>query len=371
MLFRSRLSGREYWDALKDSFTQIGESNLGLVSAGVAFFSMLSLFPALAALIAVLSLISNPSVVLAQLEDVRTLLPSDVYDIINAQLITLLTARADTLGWAGLLSLLFALWTARAGTGAMMMGLNAVYGQRNRSTARHYFRALWLTVGLVAVGIIALLMVVVAPVVLAYLPIGPWTYIIADTVRWSIALTVLLGGIGMLYRYGPNRRPKRTRFFTPGAFLAVISWAAVSVGFSYYVANFGNYNQIYGSIGAVIAMLMWLYLTSFLILFGAALNAQIEKRTEGADHEKNSRDTLGVSRLSGRPFALRVQRFGRRKEHGLRDRRGDLFNRVGLGDQERRLWLVSGQKAFREGRDENCGPCAQFRQQIIHRVDTR
>jgi membrane protein len=268
-----------YWDALKASVNHISENNISLISAGVAFFGMLSLFPALAALIAILGLISDPVVVIAQLEEIRDFLPNDVYQIINDQVVSLVSARADTLGWAGLLSVLVALWSARAGVGAMMIGLNNVYNERNRGTARHYFRALLLTIGLVAVGIVALLTVVVAPVVLAFVPLGPFGNFIADLVRWTIAITVLLAGVGVLYRYGPNRKPARVQWLSLGALLAVVSWAIISVAFSYYVANFGNYNQVYGSIGAVIAMLIWLWISSFLVLLGASLNAQIELRT--------------------------------------------------------------------------------------------
>ncbi len=163
----------------------------------------------------------------------------------------------------------------------MMIGLNNVYNQRNRGAAGHYFRALMLTIGLVGVAIVALLTVVVAPVVLAFIPLGSFGNFIADLIRWSIAITVLLAGVGVLYRYGPNRRPARVQWLSIGAVLAVISWGIVSVCFSYYVANFGNYNQVYGSIGAVIAMLIWLWISSFLILFGASLNAQIELRMLG------------------------------------------------------------------------------------------
>lgn len=268
-----------YWDALKASVSHISENNISLIAAGVAFFGMLSLFPALAALIAILGLISDPVVVVAQLEEIRGLLPDDVYRIVNDQVVSLVSARADTLGWAGLLSLMVALWSARAGVGAMMIGLNNVYSERNRGAAGHYFRALMLTIGLVAVGITALLTVVVAPVVLAFIPLGPFGNLIADVVRWSIAITVLLAGVGVLYRYGPNRRPARVQWISFGALLAVVSWALISVAFSYYVANFGNYNQVYGSIGAVIAMLIWLWISSFLVLLGASLNAQIELRT--------------------------------------------------------------------------------------------
>lgn len=263
---------------LRASFVHVGESNLSLVSAGVAFFSMLSLFPALAALIALLGLISDPVVVVAQLEDIRGLLPDDVYDIINAQVVSLVTASSDRLGWAGIISVALALWSARAGVSAMITGLNAVYDEPNRNTAMHYIRALLLTVALVGVGIVALLSLVVTPIILAFIPLGFIGTLLIDSLRWIVAVVVLFAGIGLLYRFGPNRSTARIEWLSVGAIVAVVFWVILSVGFSYYVANFGNYNQVYGSIGAVIAMLVWLWISSFLVLFGAALNAQIEQR---------------------------------------------------------------------------------------------
>lgn len=282
-----------YWQALKASFGEIGENNISLIAAGVAFYGMLSLFPALAALIAVLGLISDPVVVIAQLEDMRGFLPGDVYEIIKTQVVSLVTASADTLGWAGLISLFVALWSARAGVGAMMIGLNTVYNQRNRNTAWHYLRALMLTIGLVAVGFIAMLTLVVAPVVLAFIPLGPLSAWLADIVRYSIAIIVLFAGVGVLYRFGPNRRPARMPWLSLGAVIAVASWAILSIGFTFYVTNFGNYNQVYGSIGAVVAMLIWLWISSFLVLWGGSINAQIELRTV-------SDSTVGKSRRMGK-----------------------------------------------------------------------
>lgn len=269
-----------YWAAAKGSFSHVSENNLALVSAGIAFFIMLSLFPALAALIALLGIISDPVVVVAQMEELRGLLPDDVYDIIHAQVISLISTSSDQLGWAGLISLFLALWSARAGVGAMILGLNSVYKERNRNLARHYFRALWLTLVLVVVGILALLSLVVVPLVLAFFPLGSLGAFLVEVIRWIVAVGVILVGVAVLYRYGPNRKAARAPWLTIGAVLATVAWLALSIGFSYYVANFGNYNQVYGSIGAVIAMLVWLWLSSFLVLFGAALNAQIELRTK-------------------------------------------------------------------------------------------
>ncbi len=267
-----------YWAGFKASIAEAGENDLSLIAAGVAFFGMFSLFPALAAVIALLGLISDPVVVIAQLEDARGLLPDDVYEIINTQVVALVTASPDTLGWAGLVSLLLGLWSARAGVGAMILGLNNVYGRKNRATARHYFRALLMTLGLVLVAIVAMLTLVVAPVALAFFPLGTVGTVLAEILRYGIAITVLFAGLGVFYRFGPNRRPKRTQWLSFGAVLAVFSWVLVSVAFSFYVTNFGNYNQVYGSIGAVIAMLIWLWISSFLVLFGGSVNAQIDLR---------------------------------------------------------------------------------------------
>lgn len=267
-----------YWAGVKAAIAEVGENDLSLIAAGVAFFSMLSLFPALAAVIALLGLIADPAVVIAQLDDARGLLPDDVFDIINAQVVSLVTARPDTLGWASLLSLFVALWSARAGVGAMIIGLNNVYGRRNRNAARHYFRALVMTLGLVLVAIVAVLTLVVTPVVLAFFPLGTVGNFVADVLRYAIAMTVLFAGLGVFYRFGPNRRATRVQWLSFGAVIAVFSWLLVSLAFSYYVSNFGNYNQVYGSIGAVIAMLVWLWLSSFLVLFGGSVNAQIDQR---------------------------------------------------------------------------------------------
>ncbi|MEP1768080.1 MAG: YihY/virulence factor BrkB family protein [Sulfitobacter sp.] len=279
MGFMVRLS--PLWSALGGGFRQIKETNLALISAGVGFFGMLSVFPALAALIAVLSLISDPVVVVAQLEEMQGLLPTDVYDILYAQVVSLVTTSSNTLGLAGGISILAALWSARAGVAAMMMGLNAVHGEQNRATVLHYFRALVLTVALIGVGIVALLALVVAPIVLAFFPLGGVAAIVAEALRWAVAVGVLLAGVSMLYRFGPNRSAQHRRSIHIGALVAVASWGGLSVLFSYYVATFGSYNQVYGSIGAVIAMLVWLWLSSFLILLGAVVNAQVEKHVYG------------------------------------------------------------------------------------------
>ncbi|MFK7869451.1 MAG: YihY/virulence factor BrkB family protein [Roseobacter sp.] len=298
-----RLPMRLYASASFGAFKKIGANYISLTAAGVAFFGMLSLFPALAALIAILSLIADPDVVVLQLEELRTLMPEDVYEILNAQIVALVSTSSNRLGWAGLLSILLAWWSARAGVGAMMHGLNVVYGLQSRASWRHYLRALMLTAALVAVGIVALLTVVVAPIALALLPFGNLVSFLLDALRWVIGVAVIFGGIGLLYRFGPNRSGISIGWLTPGALFSGVAWVVVSVAFSYYVAQFGNYNEVYGSIGAVMAMLMWLWISSFVVLIGASLNAELEDqlataaaRTSNADQttDTDSTNPVGV-----------------------------------------------------------------------------
>ena len=265
---------------------QIASNNLGLIAAGVAFYSMLSVFPALAALIAILSLIADPAVVITQLEEFRGLMPDAVYTILNKQIVTLVSASSGTLGWAGAVSLGVALWSARAGVGAMMHGLNLVYARQGRSSVKHYLRALLLTVSLLGVGIVSLLTIVGTPIVLSFFPLGTLASLALELLRWGIAIAVIFAGIGLLYRFGPNRKGIRIGWLTPGAVMAGTSWAVMSIAFSYYVKHFGNYNEVYGSIGAVIAMLVWLWISSFLVLLGAALNAEIENHRPKAPAEE-------------------------------------------------------------------------------------
>jgi len=276
VLFKHPL--RTWWHAVKTVFSKIGEWNLGLISAGVAFYGLFALFPALAAVIALWGLVADPVVVDEQIALMDEIMPHDAYDLIDAQVDALTSTASHTLGWTTAISILAALWSTRAGVSALMRGLNAIYGTPNRKAWRHYIAALMLTGVLLAVALIALAMVVVIPVILAFVPQQGLATLLLSLARWAIAALVLLVGLAIVYRYGPNRTCVRMRWLTPGALLAIVLWVGASLGFSYYLTNFGNYNEVYGSIGAVIALLMWLYISAFLLLLGAGLNVELEAR---------------------------------------------------------------------------------------------
>ena len=201
-----------------------GEQNVGLISAGIAFYGLFAAFPAMAALIAIFGLMADPTVVYSQLELLAEFMPAGAYSLFEAQLTGLLNAQSGTLGWATLVSLGIALWSARAGVAALVLGLNAIFGTPNRGGVRHALVALLLTVTLIGMAIVALFMVVIAPIAIALLPLQAETEQLLEVIRWTVALVSLLAALGLLYRYGPNRRGSRMSWLTPGSFLVVLAW---------------------------------------------------------------------------------------------------------------------------------------------------
>ena len=264
--------------AMSGIWRLVGERNLGLIAAGVGFFAMLAIFPAVAALIAVWGFMADPVVIDVQMGDLRRFLPPDAYELLNGQVDALILANESTLGWTTLISTVAALWSARAGVAALIEGVNAVHGTPNRGGFWHMLFSLVLTVALVGVVIVALIAVIVLPVVLTFVPLGGLAGVALWIVKWGLALGLVSIGIGIVYRYGLNRTGPRPDLFSPGLVMAVILWALVSIGFSQYLTNFGSYNRIYGSIGAVIALLMWFYLSAYVVMLGAALNAVLEQK---------------------------------------------------------------------------------------------
>lgn len=263
-------------------FRRVGQRNVGLISAGVAFFAILAIFPGLAAVISLFGFLADPVVIRDQLVLLQDFAPPEAYLLLDAQVNALLDAPQSTLGWTTLISTTAALWSARAGVGALQRGLNAIYGGKTRSGFWQVVSAVGLTFALVGVVLVALLSVIVVPVVVSYLPVGPLSGLVLSVLPSAVALGVMVWGLGLVYRYGPNLgagafRRATARKTTPGIVLAVILWAVASIGFSVYLTNFGTYNEVYGSIGAVIALLMWFYIGAFVVLLGACLNAEMDR----------------------------------------------------------------------------------------------
>lgn len=264
------------WRVARGVSNAITERNLDLISAGVAFYAMLAIFPAVAAVIALWGFMSDPDVIADQMTLLSGFVPSEAFALLDRQIDRLVIANDSTLGLATLISTGAALWSTRAGVGALLRGLNAAYGTVPRSGIRAILWTLFITVALVAVSLFSLASVVVAPILLNLLPLGELTQAVIMITRWTLTGAVMLGTLGLVYRYGPHHRGQRPRWLSAGAVLALVLWACASALFTTYLTNFGSYNEVYGSIGAVIALLMWFFISAFSVLLGAAVNAEID-----------------------------------------------------------------------------------------------
>ncbi len=270
-----KLTNTRWFMTLSGMWTVITERHVGLISSGVAFWTIFSIFPGVAAMISLFGFMANPVVIEQQMQLLQEFVPDDAFSLLVGQVQALLQANESTLGWTTVISLGAALWTARLGVAALMQGLNAVAGTQLRAGVMDIVMALLLTVVLIAVGLITIASLVVAPIILAFVPLGPAAALSLTVLRMAVALLAIAFGIGLLYRYGPNTPEKRAPWFSPGLVLAVVLWGVASFGFSFYLANFGNYNEVYGSIGAVIALLMWLYISAYVVLVGFCLNTEL------------------------------------------------------------------------------------------------
>ena len=250
------------------------QAELDLISAGVAFYGFLAIFPAIAAVIAIWGVVFDPSVIRTQVELLRGFLPPEALLLVSTQVDALLDAPPSSLRLATVFSTLFALWSARAGVAALIRGLNAVHHLPNRAGHYHQLRALVMTLALVGLAMSAMTVAVIGPLLIAALPLEIDQ---VQTLHWlnlGLGLVLVVAAVSLAYRFGPNRLGPRPPVFTIGLLVAVVLWALAARGFVLYLANFPAYNRIYGSIGAVVALLFWLYVSSYAVLLGAAVDAE-------------------------------------------------------------------------------------------------
>jgi membrane protein len=272
-LLRPLVVLRKIWRFLMALWRRTDRAELGLIAAGVAFFGFLAIFPAIAAIIALWGFAADPAVLRDQIEPLRQFLPTDAFAVLSGQVEALISTNSGKLGLSSLLSLLFALWSARAGVAALIRGMNAIHHLPNRDGFWHQLRAVVLTLVLVALVLMAMFSAVIGPLLARFLPIGTGTALILEVVNLALSLAFVTLAIAAIYHLGPNRS-RAPRIFTRGLFIALILWALVSRGFVLYLANFNTYNQVYGSIGAIAALLMWFYLSAYAVLLGAAYDAE-------------------------------------------------------------------------------------------------
>lgn len=260
--------------------SRVGQSNFALIAAGVAFYAMFAVFPGLTATVAIWSMVADPVAISDYLQVVERFLPTDAAKLVHDQVIGLTLTPRGRLGWTTGLSLAIALYSARAGVAALIQGMDVVHRARPRGWVQGWVVDFAMTAALIVALIVALATVVVVPVALSLLGLGAVEGWMVTALPWGAMFVLVLTCLGILYRYGPNVSGTRVPWVTPGTVVAALAWAGVSIAFSAYLANFNSYNRIYGSIGAVIALLMWLYLSVWTVLLGAAVNAELSEPSD-------------------------------------------------------------------------------------------
>jgi len=275
-----KFTRKDIWHIAKCSWGEISRDNVPIIAAGVAFFALLALFPLISACLSIYGYLADPASAQNHLNQISSLLPPEAWSLINAQVQSVASAPKTGLGLRIICSLLFAFWAAGAGIRAMMRALNIAYEEREkRHPIKFYSLAFLLTLSMALVIIAALGVIVGLPALLNILKLDDISGVLTRWLPWGLLVTVFALMTTVLYRYGPSRRPAKLRWLMPGVLFAALSWLLISAGFSHFVSAFNTYNATYGSLSAVIILLIWLWLTSFAIIMGAEINGEMERHT--------------------------------------------------------------------------------------------
>jgi membrane protein len=273
----SEIPARGWKDILLRVYDGISDDRILANAAGVTFYALLALFPGIAALVSIYGLFADPNTIASHIDAIAGFAPGGAIEIIRDQLTRLAAQGSTRLGISFLVSLVISLWSANSGIKALFDALNVVYGEKEkRSFIRLNAMTLCFTVATIAFLLIALAGVVALPVIVNYLPLPGVTSLLLKIAPWPILLVLVALGLNLIYRYGPSRTEQRWQWITWGSTFAAITWLAASALFSWYAASFGSFNKTYGSLGAIIGFMTWMWLSIIVVLVGAKLNAEIE-----------------------------------------------------------------------------------------------
>jgi len=287
---RGRLAGKSLNappQRLRDVFARVRSEmkvdHVPLLSAGVAFYALLALVPAIIAVVSIYGLVADPAQVRAQIVDVLRAAPREVRELVSAQLESIASSSSASTIVAVIIGIVAALWSASAGIGHLIDALNIAYDEaETRGAVRRRVTALLFTVGAIVFVVVAIGVIGFLPALVSKTNLGAPGRFAIGIVRWLVLVAGLLTGLAVLYRYGPDRDRPKWRWISPGATMAGTLWLVGSLLFSLYTANFAKYNETYGSLGAVVVLMLWLFLTALSVIVGAEVNAEIERHTATA-----------------------------------------------------------------------------------------
>ncbi|MEO6122142.1 MAG: YihY/virulence factor BrkB family protein [Ilumatobacteraceae bacterium] len=276
------------------------DDHVSLLAAGVAFYSLLAAVPALVAVISIYGLVADPADIGRQVVDALAAAPGEVRDLVTTQLESIAGSSSGATLLAALLGVALALWSASSGVSHLIDALNVAYDEtERRGFVKRKLLALGFTVGAIAFVVVAFGVIAILPALVADTGLGGFGRVLVGVVRWAVLFAGMIAGLSILYRYGPDRDEPQWRWTSPGAILAAVLWIAGSLLFSLYTANFAKYNETYGSLGAIVVVMLWLFLTATVVIIGAEVNAELERQTlsdttEGPSRPLGQRDAYAA-----------------------------------------------------------------------------
>lgn len=275
------ISKKGWMAVFKRVIAQIKEDNVPIVSAGVAFYFFLALFPAIAAIVSIYGLVVDPAQVEQQMSQVSQFLPEQAYEMISMILERTAGKSEESLGWSLVLSVLFSLWSTNKATHAVFVGINIAYHEKeDRGFIKLKAIELLFTFGVLITGILSVAFVVGYPALIDKLNLPDLLQLVFAVLRWLILAAIVYFSLSVVYKVAPNRSNPTFKWVTPGSLLATVFWLAGSLLFTFFVNNFGNYDKTYGSIAAVAILMLWFFLTGFIVIMGAEINSETEHQTD-------------------------------------------------------------------------------------------
>lgn len=271
-----QMSARSWRQVARETLAEFNRDRIPAVAAGSAFFALLALFPALGVFVSLFGLVGDLGHAQAQIAAFHGIVPEGGIAVLSDQIARLAITSHASLGLTFLVSLLLSIWSSNAGMKSLIGGLNVAYeAKERRNFVALNLVSLGFTVGAILAAIVGMAAVAAAPPVLAFLRLDRLAGL--SLLRWPVMFAVAVGGLSLLYRFAPSRPHARWRWITPGGLLAAAGWMAMSAGFSVYVGRFGHYDVTYGSLGAIVGFMTWIWLSLTIVLLGAEFNCELEQ----------------------------------------------------------------------------------------------
>jgi len=308
------IPARGWKDVLVRTRQEVKDDRVPLLAAGVAFYALLAMVPALVAVVSLYGLVAEPDQVVDQARSWLGAAPQEVRDLVTTQLQSITSSAGAKAGLALVVGVLVALWSASSGMNHLIEAIDMAYDEdETRGFVKRRGLALLFTLGAIVFVLFAVGVIAVLPGLLDKAGLGTVGRVAIGVIRWVVLLAGMLGALALLYRYAPDRDEPKWSWTSPGALVATVVWLVGSALFAVYAGNFGKYNETYGSLGAVVVLMLWLWLTAMCVVIGAELNAESERQTArdtttGPEQPMGTRDAEAADTLGATADEVRAGR---------------------------------------------------------------